>query len=102
MGISSNKTQAMISSLSANTFCFVEVSVRRRIRCRHTLVIHTAHLVNPTCDAHNELLWPFPPADEFVEAVEMYREVLRSSEEHKDRLKTDSLQVHGPLFMSLL
>lgn len=30
--------------------------------------------------------------DEFVEAVEMYREVLRSSEEHKDRLKTDSLQ----------
>lgn len=23
----------------------------------------------------------------------MYREVLRSSEEHKDRLKTDSLQV---------
>lgn len=30
---------------------------------------------------------------EFVEAVEMYREVLRSSEEHKDRLKTDSLQV---------
>uniref|UniRef100_A0A4W6EYH5 SNF2 histone linker PHD RING helicase n=1 Tax=Lates calcarifer TaxID=8187 RepID=A0A4W6EYH5_LATCA len=30
--------------------------------------------------------------DEFVEAAEMYREVLRSSEEHKDRLKTDSLQ----------
>ncbi|XP_058471477.1 E3 ubiquitin-protein ligase SHPRH isoform X1 [Solea solea] len=30
--------------------------------------------------------------DDFVEAVEMYREVLRSSEEHKDRLKTDSLQ----------
>ncbi|XP_019909524.2 E3 ubiquitin-protein ligase SHPRH isoform X2 [Esox lucius] len=30
--------------------------------------------------------------DEFVEAVEMYREVLRSSEEHKGRLKTDSLQ----------
>ncbi|XP_021176668.2 E3 ubiquitin-protein ligase SHPRH [Fundulus heteroclitus] len=29
---------------------------------------------------------------EFVEAVEMYREVLRSSEEHKGRLKTDSLQ----------
>ncbi|XP_036398271.1 E3 ubiquitin-protein ligase SHPRH [Megalops cyprinoides] len=29
---------------------------------------------------------------EFVEAVELYREVLRSSEEHKDRLKTDSLQ----------
>ncbi|KAG7328393.1 hypothetical protein KOW79_008337 [Hemibagrus wyckioides] len=29
---------------------------------------------------------------EFVEAAEMYREVLRSSEEHKDRLKTDSLQ----------
>uniref|UniRef100_A0A1A8HC53 SNF2 histone linker PHD RING helicase, E3 ubiquitin protein ligase n=1 Tax=Nothobranchius korthausae TaxID=1143690 RepID=A0A1A8HC53_9TELE len=29
---------------------------------------------------------------EFGEAVEMYREVLRSSEEHKDRLKTDSLQ----------
>lgn len=32
-------------------------------------------------------------AGEFVEAAEMYREVLRSSEEHKDRLKTDSLQV---------
>uniref|UniRef100_A0A674BYV5 SNF2 histone linker PHD RING helicase n=1 Tax=Salmo trutta TaxID=8032 RepID=A0A674BYV5_SALTR len=30
--------------------------------------------------------------DEFGEAVEMYREVLRSSEEHKGRLKTDSLQ----------
>ncbi|XP_038554321.1 E3 ubiquitin-protein ligase SHPRH [Micropterus salmoides] len=30
--------------------------------------------------------------DEFGEAAEMYREVLRSSEEHKDRLKTDSLQ----------
>ncbi|KAF7666915.1 hypothetical protein LDENG_00087420 [Lucifuga dentata] len=30
--------------------------------------------------------------NEFVEAAEMYREVLRSSEEHKDRLKTDSLQ----------
>ncbi|XP_026161290.1 E3 ubiquitin-protein ligase SHPRH isoform X2 [Mastacembelus armatus] len=29
---------------------------------------------------------------EYVEAAEMYREVLRSSEEHKDRLKTDSLQ----------
>uniref|UniRef100_A0A671W3I7 SNF2 histone linker PHD RING helicase n=1 Tax=Sparus aurata TaxID=8175 RepID=A0A671W3I7_SPAAU len=30
--------------------------------------------------------------DEFAEAVELYREVLRSSEEHKGRLKTDSLQ----------
>ncbi|XP_065822633.1 E3 ubiquitin-protein ligase SHPRH [Labrus bergylta] len=30
--------------------------------------------------------------DEFIEATEMYREVLRSSEEHKGRLKTDSLQ----------
>ncbi|XP_067099259.1 E3 ubiquitin-protein ligase SHPRH isoform X1 [Osmerus mordax] len=30
--------------------------------------------------------------DEFADAVEMYREVLRSSEEHKGRLKTDSLQ----------
>lgn len=30
--------------------------------------------------------------DEFVEAAEMYREVLRSSEEHKGQLKTDSLQ----------
>ncbi|KAJ8353204.1 hypothetical protein SKAU_G00207710 [Synaphobranchus kaupii] len=29
---------------------------------------------------------------EFLKAVEYYREVLRSSEEHKDRLKTDSLQ----------
>ncbi|XP_062862969.1 E3 ubiquitin-protein ligase SHPRH [Trichomycterus rosablanca] len=29
---------------------------------------------------------------EFVEAAEMYREVLRSSEEHKNQLKTDSLQ----------
>ncbi|KAK1894399.1 E3 ubiquitin-protein ligase SHPRH [Dissostichus eleginoides] len=29
---------------------------------------------------------------EYLEAVEMYREVLRSSEEHKGRLKTDSLQ----------
>lgn len=43
-----------------------------------------------------------PPADEFVEATEMYREVLRSSEEHKGQLKTDSLQVHGLIpFMSL-
>uniref|UniRef100_A0A3Q3WIF0 Uncharacterized protein n=1 Tax=Mola mola TaxID=94237 RepID=A0A3Q3WIF0_MOLML len=30
--------------------------------------------------------------NEFVDAAELYREVLRSSEEHKDRLKTDSLQ----------
>ncbi|XP_051942712.1 E3 ubiquitin-protein ligase SHPRH isoform X1 [Hippocampus zosterae] len=30
--------------------------------------------------------------DEFEQAAEMYREVLRSSEEHKGRLKTDSLQ----------
>ncbi|XP_041809340.1 E3 ubiquitin-protein ligase SHPRH isoform X1 [Chelmon rostratus] len=30
--------------------------------------------------------------DDFGEAAEMYREVLRSSEEHKGRLKTDSLQ----------
>ncbi|XP_054470083.1 E3 ubiquitin-protein ligase SHPRH [Anoplopoma fimbria] len=30
--------------------------------------------------------------NEFLEATEMYREVLRSSEEHKGRLKTDSLQ----------
>ncbi|KAL4624011.1 E3 ubiquitin-protein ligase SHPRH [Arapaima gigas] len=29
---------------------------------------------------------------EYAEAVELYRDVLRSSEEHKDRLKTDSLQ----------
>ncbi|XP_061095980.1 E3 ubiquitin-protein ligase SHPRH isoform X2 [Conger conger] len=29
---------------------------------------------------------------EFLTAVEFYRDVLRSSEEHKDRLKTDSLQ----------
>ncbi|XP_056914491.1 E3 ubiquitin-protein ligase SHPRH isoform X2 [Takifugu flavidus] len=30
--------------------------------------------------------------NEFLEAAELYREVLRSSEEHKGRLKTDSLQ----------
>lgn len=34
------------------------------------------------------------PAGEFVDATEMYREVLRSSEEHKGKLKTDSLQVY--------
>lgn len=28
----------------------------------------------------------------FVDAVEMYREVMRSVEEHKDRLRTDDLQ----------
>lgn len=41
----------------------------------------------------------WPHAGEFGEAADMYREVLRSSEEHKDRLKTDSLQV--PLFFSM-
>ncbi|XP_056016724.1 E3 ubiquitin-protein ligase SHPRH-like isoform X5 [Ostrea edulis] len=30
--------------------------------------------------------------EQFVDAVEMYREVLRSVEEHKDRLRTDDLQ----------
>lgn len=39
----------------------------------------------------------FSLSGEFVEAVEMYREVLRSSEEHKERLKTDSLQVRSVL-----
>lgn len=29
---------------------------------------------------------------QFVDAVEMYREVLRSVEEHKDRIRTDDLQ----------
>ena len=29
---------------------------------------------------------------QFIEAVEKYRDVLRSVEEHKDTLKTDSLQ----------
>lgn len=28
----------------------------------------------------------------FVDSVEMYREVMRSVEEHKDRLRTDDLQ----------
>lgn len=30
---------------------------------------------------------------EYALAAELYREVLRSSEEHKEKLKTDSLQV---------
>lgn len=30
---------------------------------------------------------------EYTLAAELYREVLRSSEEHKEKLKTDSLQV---------
>lgn len=30
---------------------------------------------------------------EYALAAELYREVLRSSEEHKGKLKTDSLQV---------
>ena len=30
---------------------------------------------------------------EYASAAELYREVLRSSEEHKEKLKTDSLQV---------
>ncbi|KAJ0062914.1 hypothetical protein NL108_008247, partial [Boleophthalmus pectinirostris] len=34
---------------------------------------------------------------EFAEGAEMYREVLRSSEEHKGKLKTDSLQVNDRL-----
>lgn len=32
-------------------------------------------------------------AGEYALAAELYREVLRSSEEHKGKLKTDSLQV---------
>lgn len=31
--------------------------------------------------------------EEYALAAELYREVLRSSEEHKEKLKTDSLQV---------
>lgn len=38
-----------------------------------------------------------PPVDEFVEAVEMYKETLTSSEEHKGRLKIDSLQVYATI-----
>jgi len=32
--------------------------------------------------------------EKFVEAVEKYREVLRFTEEYKDKIKTDTLQVH--------
>lgn len=38
------------------------------------------------------LLYFFNPG-EYALAAELYREVLRSSEEHKEKLKTDSLQV---------
>ena len=35
---------------------------------------------------------------QFVDAVEMYREVLRSVEEHKDRIRTDDLQQLHAMF----
>ena len=62
---------------------------------------NVAGCTEEVCMEHliNRRPFPSPPSDEFVEATEMYREVLRSSEEHKDRLKTDSLQVCGLILL---
>lgn len=38
-------------------------------------------------------VYSFLNPGEYALAAELYREVLRSSEEHKEKLKTDSLQV---------
>lgn len=43
---------------------------------------------NPVLDINT-----FNSLGEYALAAELYREVLRSSEEHKEKLKTDSLQV---------
>lgn len=58
-------------------------------------VLHASLTPRDVTDMLSVTNVPLPPADEFLGAVEMYREVLRSSEEHKGRLKTDSLQVYG-------
>lgn len=42
--------------------------------------------------AYNGLAGWYIISQQFVDAVEMYREVMRSVEEHKDRLRTDDLQ----------
>lgn len=52
----------------------------------------------PACIFKNQhnmfvFLLLFFNSGEYELAAELYREVLRSSEEHKEKLKTDSLQV---------
>lgn len=52
----------------------------------------------PTCIFKNQhnmcmFLLLFSDSGEYTLAAELYREVLQSSEEHKEKLKTDSLQV---------
>lgn len=70
-------------------FCCSMFAVRR-----YVYISLNAH-VTDTLSVANGRRFFCRLADEFVEAVEMYREVLRSSEEHKGRLKTDSLQVRN-------
>lgn len=81
-----------------NTFCADAFSLlleRILMRARLCFFYRTElPFTAPLITRHEEPLFYFLPAGEFVEAAEMYREVLRSSEEHKDRLKTDSLQVN--------
>lgn len=89
MGISLKKTRGMISSLYLLARFCTDVLCWFQLLNTHCCFEH----LSSTCDGRLIITLSFPLEDEFLGAAELYREVLRSSEEHKGQLKTDSLQV---------